>query len=494
MKKDGSHYGGNFMNIVISNKKADADVYFIRNTDKFFCNDKVNDDVKGIFNHLQSNNDISSKKYEISYYNDINSLNKYIFVGLGNEVDFEVVRRAMSELIKFLYKKSVESISIKLDSRINNSDYIKTIAESAILSSYNYDDYLTSKKEFYLKKIYIDVNETNENLDSINEGISLANATNIARDLVNEPANIQTPEKLANEVMSLSKEHGFEAEILDEKDIINLNMQSFYEVAKGSINKPKLIVMRYYGDKDDSEVIGLIGKGVTYDSGGLNLKSGSRFITMKHDMAGGATVIGAMCAIAKQKLKKNVVAVVAACENLISNTAYKPGDIIGSMAGKTILITSTDAEGRLTMIDAITYAIRKENVNKIIDIATLTGASRRMFGDYASSVMCNDDEFYKVFEKASKAVGELVCRVPEIEDAVSSIKGEISDYVNSAASETCGMITASLFIREFVENKPWIHIDAAGPCWLERSMYYQPKGGSGWGTRTLYQTVKNMTM
>lgn len=480
------------MNIYISNKVCNTEVFFVFNNDNILCK-SVSNITNLNLQYLNKSGEFKKGLYSIAQITDYKNDKKMIFLRLGNETELnsEIIRRAAYHLIKYCESNTIRAISINLeDDNKKLGEYIKALSESAILSSYRYTEYLTNKEKNYLEEIIINTEQSDEIQNSLMEAINVANSVNICRDLVNEPSNIQTPVRLGDEVKSLSNIYGFDVNILDENDIKALNMQAFYEVAKGSINKPVLIVMKYFGDSNSDEIIGLIGKGVTYDSGGLNLKSGSRFITMKHDMAGSATVIGAMCAIAKQRLKANVVAVVAACENLISNTAYKPGDIIGSMAGKTILINSTDAEGRLTLIDAITYAIEKEKVTKIIDIATLTGASRRMFGDYLSSVMCNDDNFYSSFQEASIKTGELVCRVPEIEDAVSEIKGEISDYINTSASETCGMITASLFIREFVQNKPWIHIDGAGPCWLEKNKYYNTKGGSGWGTRLLYQTVK----
>ena len=270
-------------------------------------------------------------------------------------------------------------------------------------------------------------------------------------------------------------------------------MEALLQVSKGSPNSPAVIVTRYLGDPErPGGRMGLIGKGVTYDSGGLNLKSGQRFITMKHDMAGGATVIGAMCAAAARKLKVNAVAVVAACENLISGQAYRPGDIIGSMGGKTIQVNSTDAEGRLTLIDAMTYAIRHEKVDRLVDIATLTGAARRILGEYGAPVLGNDSGLWDQLSAAGERAGELVCRVPLVEDARAKIRGDVSDLVNTTLEQTGGMVTAALFLEEFTEGRPWAHIDAAGPLWLDHQRPYTPKGGSGWGVRTLYYLLKNL--
>jgi len=268
-------------------------------------------------------------------------------------------------------------------------------------------------------------------------------------------------------------------------------MEAFLSVAKGSENGPRLIVMRYFGDeskKDD--VLGLVGKGLTYDSGGYSIKPTSSMDTMKSDMGGASSVIGAISAIAKKKLKINVVGVIAACENMISGAAYKPGDIIGSMAGKYIEVLNTDAEGRLTLIDAVHYIIEKEKVNKVIDVATLTGAALVALGLTTTAVVSNNDEFYKKLENASFKADEKVWRLPAFEEYKKLIKSDIADLKN-IGGRYAGTITAGLFIGEFVQNKPWLHLDIAGTAWSEKEAGYYSKGGTGVGVRTLYYLAKN---
>ena len=424
---------------------------------------------------------------QVACVRDYRSGGASVFVGLGDAPDPETVRRGMDKLTAWAEGQRIARLGVSAAGL--SGGQVRGAAEGAVMAAYRYTPYLTVKPERALEEVVIQAEA--EALAEGREGVVLGTAVNIARDLVNEPSNVQTPLRLAQEVRALGEAWGFQVELLEEEQIRSLRMEALYQVSKGSPNPPAVIVMRYMGDPAHPEdITGLIGKGVTYDSGGLNLKSGQRFTTMKHDMAGGATVIGAMCAIARQQLPANVVAVVAACENLISGTAYKPGDIIGSMGGKTIQINSTDAEGRLTLIDAITYALRYEHASRLVDIATLTGAARRILGEYGAPVLGNDDALWSALAAGAEASGELVCRVPLVPDARSKIRGDVSDLLNTSLAETGGMVTAALFLEEFVEGTPWMHIDAAGPLWLDHAMPYTPKGGSGWGVRALYHMVK----
>lgn len=324
---------------------------------------------------------------------------------------------------------------------------------------------------------------------NIIEGKELGKIINIVRDLINEPACVITPEKLAEEAEKLGKEFGFEVEIMDEKEAEKLGMKAFLAVGRASINRPKVIVMRYNGDSESEKRIGLVGKGLTYDTGGLSLKPTSSMLDMKTDMGGAATVIGTMCTLGKMKIRRNVTAVVAACENAIGSNAYRPGDIIGSMNGKTIEITNTDAEGRLTLADALTYIIRKENVDEVIDAATLTGAIMVALGDNVTGVFSNSDENYKKLEAAGKYWGEKYWQMPIFEEYRDIIKSDVADLKNSAG-RLAGSITAAKFLEEFIEEKPWMHLDIAGTAFSEKNGKYFKKGATGQVVRTLYSYIK----
>lgn len=425
---------------------------------------------------------------EISCVWDYEQGSAEVLLGLGKEANTEALRRATAQLLHWAEGKKLSSLGLCAEGLTKAQQ--QAAAEGAVMAAYRYDAFLTKKGSQTVKELILAGGEA----AAVAEGAVLGAAVNIARDLVNEPSNVQTPKRLAEEAMALGQRFGLEVQCFEGEELQTLGMEALQQVAKGSPNPPVLIVLRYKGDPAHPEnITGFIGKGVTFDSGGLNLKSGARFATMKHDMAGSATVLGALCAIAQEQLPINVTAVVAACENLLSGQAYKPGDIIGSMAGKSIQINNTDAEGRLTLIDALTYAIRREGAQRLVDIATLTGAARRVLGDYGALALGSDDALWEALAAAAGRADELICRIPLVEEMRSSIQGDVADLVNTNLEATGGTVSAALFLEEFTEGLPWLHIDAAGPLWRDRPLPYAPKGGSGWGVRTLYQLAKELS-
>lgn len=359
------------------------------------------------------------------------------------------------------------------------------ITEIFILRYYKFIKYIENSKK-HKHHLFI---LTNKDID-LTETIELANSVNTARDLVNEPSNVLYPETLAESALSLGEKYGFEVEVLNKKDIKKLKMECFLKVGEGSDKEPKLIILRYHGNKKDKNKIGLIGKGVTFDSGGLSLKPSDSMIEMKSDMAGAAAVISAVCTASKMKIKKNIIGVIPACENMINGSSYKLGDIIKSMNGKTVEIHNTDAEGRLTIIDAVTYAIRHEKVTHILDIATLTGACMVALGTDITGVVTNDDNMLKVLKKASEISGELIWELPNHSTYKESLKSPNADLKN-VGTRWGGAIIAGQFIEEFVEKLPWLHLDIAGPAFIESKSKFGSAGGTGAGTRLLYEFIKN---
>ncbi|WP_435307593.1 leucyl aminopeptidase [Sebaldella termitidis] len=359
------------------------------------------------------------------------------------------------------------------------------ITEIFILRYYKFIKYIEKSKK-HKHHLFI---LTNKDID-LTETIELANSVNTARDLVNEPSNVLYPETLAESALSLGEKYGFEVEVLNKKDIKKLKMECFLKVGEGSDKEPKLIILRYHGNKKDKNKIGLIGKGVTFDSGGLSLKPSDSMIEMKSDMAGAAAVISAVCTASKMKIKKNIIGVIPACENMINGSSYKLGDIIKSMNGKTVEIHNTDAEGRLTIIDAVTYAIRHEKVTHILDIATLTGACMVALGTDITGVVTNDDNMLKVLKKASEISGELIWELPNHSTYKESLKSPNADLKN-VGTRWGGAIIAGQFIEEFVEKLPWLHLDIAGPAFIESKSKFGSAGGTGAGTRLLYEFIKN---
>lgn len=422
-----------------------------------------------------------------------------IFLGLGEDekLNKERLRRVFGKVQKYIESLKGKKIFIEFvkSKNISIEDSVRAMIEGLSLSNYKFNKYKSDREKIDETDVSITIGghnlEHKDYSDIVEESKILVETVFNARDLVNEPSNVIYPETLAEEAVKFSKRYGFEIEIINHKKIEELQMNSFLAVGKSSIHKPKVIVMRYFGDKDNlDQKLGLIGKGLTYDSGGYSLKPSNSMVDMKSDMGGAATVIGAISAIAKRKLKINVVAVVAACENVIGNEAYKPGDIISSMAGKNIEILNTDAEGRLTMIDAVTYAIREEHITEIIDVATLTGAALVALGNDVTAVVTNNDSFYKELEKAFTSTGEKMWNLPNFDDYKTLIKSDIADLKNTGGRYG-GTITAGLFVGEFVENKPWLHLDIAGPAYITVPWDYCPKGGTGAGVRTLYELAKN---
>lgn len=441
-------------------------------------------------NLLKSEFDAKASKIEKIKVLKENKFNNILLVGMGkeSELDLETVKNIGGDITRACKKENVSSISIRnFDDISLEENQVEALAEGLLLGNYEFNKYKTDKKDSKLNTINLHTDkDINKNIEN---GKLLAEATIIARELINEPANVLYPKTLANKVVELGKEYGFETEIYGKEKIEDLNMKSFLSVAKGSSKEPKFIVMRYKGNPQSDDKLGLVGKGLTYDSGGYSIKPTSGMVDMKGDMGGAGAVIGAMCAIAKAKLNKNVIAVVAACENLISGKAYKPGDIINSMGGKTIEVTNTDAEGRLTLIDAVYYIIHNENVNSVVDVATLTGAAVVALGTVASAIVTNDDNLYNKVEIAANLSTEKIWRMPVFDEYKKILKGKEADLNNSPGRDG-GCITAGLFIGEFVGETPWVHIDIAGTSGSSKDSGYKSKGATGECARTLYNLAK----
>lgn len=373
----------------------------------------------------------------------------------------------------------------------NEALYIK-MCEAPILVAYNFAAYRTGEaKPAYTTVEFVTDDAGFEKI--LAEGKTVAESTVLARDLVNHPSCYMTPAQMAEEAKKIADETGIELEIFEEKAIKDMKMESFWAVAKGAPSTPpKLIVLRYRGAGSDKPTIGLVGKGIMFDSGGYSLKNNDGMMTMNGDMGGAAAVFGAIRTAALMKLPVNAVAVVAACENKIGDNAQVPGDIIGSMNGKTIAVLNTDAEGRLALADAITYAIRKENCDKIVDIATLTGAAKMAVGNRSAATLTNDDDFYALLKTASQNSCEKVWQLDLDKELLAHLTSGMADIKNSVPGSSFGggTITGGLFISEFVEGKPWIHVDCAPVNMTSENLSYAPNGATGYGAALLYNFLK----
>jgi leucyl aminopeptidase len=363
----------------------------------------------------------------------------------------------------------------------------QAITEGALLGLYSFTKY--KKPEYQnVEEIIIAVTEKESVpiLESaIAKGKIVAEATNLARDMVNEPANYMTPSRMAEVAEDIASRYNLECKVFDREDMEAMGMEALLGVAKGSNQPPKLITLAYKGDERSARAMGFLGKGITFDSGGISIKPSEGMEDMKGDMAGAAAVMTAVGAIAQLKPKINVTAIIPATENLPSGTALKPGDILRAMNGKTIEVISTDAEGRLILADALSYAV-KQGLSPLIDLATLTGACRVALGLLYSGVFGNDRDLIDKVLKAGERTGEKMWQMPMAEEYKEQIKSEIADIKNTG-NRYGGAITAALFLAEFVGNTPWIHLDIAGPRLSSKDSGYLVKGATGFGVRTLIE-------
>ncbi|MGB0119280.1 MAG: leucyl aminopeptidase, partial [Terriglobales bacterium] len=317
----------------------------------------------------------------------------------------------------------------------------------------------------------------------------IAESQNFTRDLVNEPSNLMTPTILAERAKKMAAEVGLKCETYGADKIKELKMGAFWGVAQGSDEPPALIVLRYEPEGAAKDVhLGLVGKGVTFDTGGISIKPADGMEKMKYDMAGAATMIGAMRAIALLKPKVKITAVVCATENMPSGKAQKPGDVQIAMSGKSIEIINTDAEGRLILADGLCYA-RQLGCTHLVDAATLTGAVVVALGFVNAGIFASTDEMYERFVKANQQAGEKMWRLPLDDEYKELIKSNIADMVNAGARYG-GAIFAAMFLKEFAEDTPWIHLDIAGTAWMEENKPWIAKGPSGIALRSLVEFVK----
>ncbi len=414
-----------------------------------------------------------------------------LLFGLGKKrgVSLEIVRRAGAKLVQEItrlgFKEAVTETF--LSDKFGKQEASFALAEGALLGGYTWNKYKTSSpsgKRGEKLRLWL----ARSSGPAVDRAEIVAEAVNYARDLVNEPPNILTPVELAKRAAEMAQELGLAAEIWDESQIRQAGMGAFYGVAQGSANPPRFIQLTYKPQVPSGRVIALVGKGLTFDTGGYSLKPSESQIAMKCDMAGAAAVLGAMRAVARLQPPVEVRAYVAAAENMVSGTAYRVSDVLTSLSGKTIEILNTDAEGRLTLADAITYADR-QGAEVIVELSTLTGACVVALGEKIAGLFANDARWGREVQDAAERAGEKVWPMPMEEEYLEALKSNTADLKNThGRSRYAGAINAALFLGEFTE-KPLVHLDIAGPAYTEKSHPLGPAGGTGFGVRTLVELL-----
>ena len=425
---------------------------------------------------------------------------RVFIVGLGDEKKFtlEKLRRASAAIAKKAQSLKAKSVSIlfpALDiSNPTTPEEISTaIVEGCLLSLYKFDKYITKEKKnknpqslsiVSLSKVHIP--KINAGID---RGIALCVGTIHARNLENAPSNEIYPETLAKDARQLAKSKRFSITIFDKRKIKSLGMGGVIGVSKGSINDPRFIIMEYGSSYKKNGTVALVGKGVTFDSGGISIKPSANMGEMKMDMSGAAAVIGTFHSVAALKLKKHVIGIIPSVENMPSGSAIKPGDIIKHFNGKTSEVDNTDAEGRLILADALSY-VSKYKPDIVIDLATLTGACVVALGAHATGMMGNDQKTMQELTQAGEKTYERVWQLPLFEEYEKQIHSDVAD-VKNVGGRWAGAITAGLFLKNFIGNYKWVHLDIAGTAILEESKEYIPRGGSGVGVRLLTEFIAN---
>lgn len=405
------------------------------------------------------------------------SVPKILVLGCGKRDEFNQnkARIVIAKAVKTLAALKLRRVAFDVDFGF---DYGKFGTIGAYIGNYSFDKYKTKKTE-RVDEVYF----TKVCPSEIEKGELIAQAMNFTRDLANEPAAYATPQKLADIALGLE---GVETRVYEEPEIREMKMGAYLAVAQGSVNPPKFIHMKY-SVENPKKRIAIIGKGICFDSGGLDIKPAASMLTMKDDMAGAACVLGIMSVISRLHPEVEVHGIIAACENMPSGSAYKPGDILTAKNGKTIEVDNTDAEGRLTLADALCYA-SELGIDEVIDIATLTGACAVAFGAVCAGILGNCDELVRNIKDAAFEIGEKYWELPTYEEYANGLKSEVADMRNTGG-RSGGASSAGLFLKEFVNNVKWAHIDIAGVAFLDAPLNEFIKGSTGSGVRALLNYI-----
>ena len=413
---------------------------------------------------------------------------RILLIGLGKKDKFNAsgVRLAAGKASRAAISKKVGSVAVECF--CSGLDSCQAMGEGLVLGSYQFLDYKTKdEKNFELKSATV----IGCDHDEIMKGAAIGKAVCFARDLANHPGNVTTPSRLAEEAGEIAKEGGMKITVFDRKEITAMGMGALAGVAQGTDEPPKFIVLEYFGSDESQNPKILVGKGLTFDAGGISIKPSSKMDEMKYDMCGSAVVLGVFKALAALKPKLNVVGIVPSTENLVGAKAYKPGDILTAYNGKTIEVLNTDAEGRLILADGLSYASKHYEPEYILDFATLTGAVLVALGHVAAGVLGTDEDLMRLVKESSVNAEEKVWELPLWPEFCKQVKSKIADVKNTGAARQAGTIAGAAFLKEFVGGRiPWVHFDIAGTAWGGKPTSIDPKGSAtGWGVRLVLDLI-----
>ncbi len=424
---------------------------------------------------------------------------RLVLVGLGAEAKLTLasLRQGAGAAIRFAKDKNIRELTIRVpETKLPLVYALRAIAEGAVLADFDSDVYKTDRKDRSVNAVGV-LAPAGADEDAcrkaLREGVAIAESQNFARSLVLEPGNVLTPTELGRRAAAMAEELGLPCEIHSTDFLREQKMGAFLAVAQGSVEPPALIVLRYEPAEPHREgvpVIALVGKGITFDTGGISIKPADGMEKMKTDMAGAAAMLGAFRAIALLKPSLRVLCIVCSAENMPSGSAYKPGDVVTAMSGKTIEVMNTDAEGRMVLADGLHYA-RTLGATHLIDAATLTGACVIALGKLNAGLFSNDDDTCARFSTAAEYTGESFWRLPCTDVYRDEIKSQIADIQNTGVNRWGGAITAAMFLKEFVADTPWIHLDIAGQAWIDDTRPYVGKGPSGVAVRSIVEWVRS---
>jgi leucyl aminopeptidase len=455
----------------------------------------------GLLTRLAKSGELTGKNLEFTLVHAPCGLKatRLLLVGAGKreQANTATLRKVAGAAIRNLKGRGVHKVLFVVRESDSNGDAAQAITEGALAADFESDKYKTEKKnDKFIESLTISGfadSEKPAGEKGIARGRTIAEAQNFARDLINEPSNKLTPRILAEKAEAMAKEAGLTVEILDEKKIADLKMGALLSVAQGSVEPPRMIVITYTpaNPKPGAPVIGLVGKAVTFDTGGISIKPADGMEKMKYDMAGGATMIGVMRALAALKPSVKVICVVPATENMPGGKAQKPGDIQTAMSGKTIEVLNTDAEGRLILADGIHYA-KQLGATHLVDAATLTGAVVVALANVNVGVFGSDQIWTDKLLASAKAAGEKMWQLPTDEEYREFIKGSFADIQNIGSGKGGGAITGAMFLKEFSGDTPWIHLDIAGTAWNDDAKPWLAKGPTGVALRTLVHLVTSL--